>query len=56
MPKLPDIHFGEVSETIPDELPEIDDKDDDELEEVSQDFIDILGFDPLENDNDDTKA
>jgi hypothetical protein len=49
-PKLPDIYFGPVEQDDLDELP--DDGEEDEPEggdadiPASQEFIDLLGFDP----------
>lgn len=50
---LPDAHFGVVSNTEPDKLPEVADNDtddDEELDETPKDVVDILGFDPAEQD------
>src|SRR5579863_9098789 len=52
--KLPDIHFGEVADDEDFSIPEvegIDDDDDEDLDSVSEDFIEILGFDPDELDD-----
>ncbi len=48
---LPEVHFGIVEEKDADrELPEVEgsDLDDDDIEEIPADVIDILGFDPME--------
>ena len=52
MPKLPDTHFGEIEPVPGGALPYLDDPyDDDELIDTPQDVIDILGFDPAEDDD-----
>jgi len=48
-PRLPDVHFGEVTED--ERLPAVDEDEadnDDLLDETPQDVVDLLGFDPLE--------
>lgn len=45
--KLPDVHFGEIAEDQPADLPAIDETDDDEeLADTPEDVMAILGFDP----------
>lgn len=53
MDHLPDVFFGEVLDEEGDELPEIEDDgdDDEELEEIPANVIEIIGFDPLEDDD-----
>ena len=45
-----DVHFGEVDKALPDwrKLPDEEDPDDELLEKTPEDVIKILGFDPLE--------
>ena len=53
---LPDVHFGQVgihdagAETDMEDY--LDDDSDDELEHTPEDIIELLGFDPAEDDND----
>jgi len=51
-PKLPDVHFGEVKEDerLPPAPDDHDADDDEELDETPADVIELLGFDPLEDD------
>jgi hypothetical protein len=58
MPPLPDVHFGKVQDQPKEdaELPEVDDmdNDDDELcDETDPSVVEILGFDPLEWEDED---
>jgi hypothetical protein len=51
--QLPDVHFGTPETPLPDwrKEPE-DDQDDDALIETPEDVIEMLGFDPLGEDQD----
>lgn len=51
--KLPDVGYGKPHEDNDEELPELEDDndDDEELEKTPQDVIDLLGFDPKEFEN-----
>ncbi len=53
---LPAVHFGVVDENdVEGEIPEVDgadDDDDEDIEKTPQDVIDILGFDPLDVEDD----
>jgi hypothetical protein len=59
MPLLPDAHYGKISTEEPDpdaELPEVEgiDEDDDELQAVTDPaLVAMLGFDPLEWEDED---
>jgi hypothetical protein len=51
---LPGIHFGTGTDEGNDDMPDIDDTDDDELQaKTDPDTIALLGFDPLELEDDD---
>jgi hypothetical protein len=51
---LPGIHFGTGTDEGNDDMPDIDDTDDDELlDKTDPDTIALLGFDPLELEDDD---
>ena len=48
---LPDVHFGEIGKPLPKVVPQADDEnldDDEQLAETPADVIAILGFDPLD--------
>lgn len=52
--QLPDLHFGEASdEPEAQELPELEDEadDDDELPHTPPEIIAVLGFDPLDDED-----
>ena len=53
-PTLPDVHFGGAEKPLPDwrdeEFADINDMDDDEEIETPEDVIEMLGFDPAEDD------
>lgn len=51
---LPDVHYGEVKDEEPsDELPKLEDETDDDepLKVTPPDVVEILGFDPLDEDD-----
>lgn len=52
--ELPDAHFGEVAEVLPDwrDQPDEGADDDEELPQTSPDVIAMLGFDPLDDSED----
>ena len=58
-PELPDIHYGTAEGELPDWRKSEDDDedpDDEELPETPPEIIEILGFDPLDLDEDEPDA
>lgn len=54
MSDLPDVHFGTVEDSTEDELPDVEDQDvddDEELAETPSSVTAILGFDPKDLDS-----
>ena len=55
MERLPDVHFQDEEEVNWRDEPDDDDCDDEELSETPPDVIEMLGFDPLEEGDDDDR-